>query len=422
MVKYNPFRPGSIVGPGMFAGRFVELRGTEQALHQTKFGNPHHFLIHGERGIGKSSLLLSLQWVATGQIKPLEGENFKFLTVSVELEPSNTYIDIVQKVGSELRREVGRRRSATEVAKAAWEFLKRWEVAGVKYTDHASELKPNELLDELTHSVERTLAQFGREVDGILVLIDEADKAPTEANLGEFVKVFTERLTKRGCNQVCLGLAGLSTLLQNLRQSHESSVRIFEIFTLEPLLESERMYVIERGLAEAKEKNGFETSIAQDAKQSILELSEGYPHFLQQFSFCAFNEDSDNNIDTNDVFRGALDPESGAVYQLGLKYFHELYFDQIGADEYRDVLRAMAEHVDNWVTKAEIRKRVTIKESTLNNAIKALKKRHIILAKPGVAGAYRLPTRSFAVWIKAFTKAREEVATPKSATGENKAV
>jgi hypothetical protein len=98
--------------------------------------------------------------------------------------------------------------------------------------------KPNEVLDELTYKFEQTLRRFGSAIDGVLVLIDEADK-PLDANLGEFVKVFTERLTKRGCNNVSLGLAGLSNVLQHLRQSHESSLRIFQIFTLEPLLQRE---------------------------------------------------------------------------------------------------------------------------------------------------------------------------------------
>jgi hypothetical protein len=63
-------------------------------------------------------------------------------------------------------------------------------------------------------------------------------------------------------------------------------------------------------------------------------------------------------VDHADVLRGALDTETGALYQLGVKYFHELYFDQIGADEYRDVLRAMPENFDAWITKAEIRKKI----------------------------------------------------------------
>lgn len=339
---------------------------------------------------------------------PFEGGKFNFLTLSLELEPGNTYPDLIGKVGAELGRAVSARQPNAELVKAAWDFLKRWEVMGVKYTESQSRSKPNELLDELTYTFERTIKGFGSAIDGILVLIDEADKPPN-ANLGEFVKVFTERLTKRGCNNVCLGLAGLSNVMQHLRESHESSLRIFQIFTLEPLLQGERIEVIEKGLVEANKKNDFETRITDDAKEAISELSEGYPHFVQQFAYCAFEEDTDNDIDVKDVQQGALHPSKGAIQQLGLKYFHELYFDQIGSDEYRDVLRAMAENLDSWTSKADLRKKVTIKDSTLNNGISALKRRHIILPMPGKSGVYRLPTKSFAVWIKAFTKAHQQV-------------
>jgi AAA ATPase domain len=227
----------------MFSGRVNQLVAMERTLFQTKNGNPLNFLIHGERGIGKSSLLYYLQLVARGVIKGIEGGNFNFLIVCVELEPSNDYAEIIHRIGSELHREVARRRVGVEFAKAAWDFIKRWEVMGVKYAESNRESKPNTLIDELAYSVQETLTQFGSEVDGILVLIDEADKPPATANLGEFVKIFTERLTKRGCNRVCMGLAGLSGLLQSLRQSHESSLRIFDLLTLEPLRPDERKLV-----------------------------------------------------------------------------------------------------------------------------------------------------------------------------------
>lgn len=394
--------------PGMFCGRYNEFVETEKALFQTKHGNPQHFLIHGERGIGKSSLLFSLEMVARNEVPAFGGEKFNFLTLSVELEPTTSYTELIRKIGSELRRVVGIRQPALEIAKSTWDFLRRWEVMGVKYSSSDREPKPNELLDELTFTIEQTLARFGTEIDGIMVLIDEADKPGPDANLGEFVKVFTERLTKRGCNRVCLGLAGVSTVLQHMRESHESSLRIFQIFTLGPLASDERREVIDKGLSEAKEKNGFEVTISAGAKDIISELSEGYPHFLQQFAYCAFAADIDNLIDESDVHDGATSPERGAIQQLGLKYFHELYFDQIGSDEYRGVLRVMSERFDGWVTKAEIRQKANIKESTINNALAALKKRRIIDPKPGKAGVYRLPTKSFAVWIRAFSKAYEE--------------
>jgi hypothetical protein len=320
MELYNPFRPGSIVTPGMFCGRYDEFVGTERALFQTKNGNPHHFLIHGERGIGKSSLLYSLELVARGHIDAFNGSRFNFLTLSLELEPENTYSDLIGKVGAELGRAVAARQPGTEIAKTAWEFLKRWEVMGVKYSDTQHQAKPNELLDELTFTFEQTLKRYDTEIDGILVLIDEADK-PLGANLGEFVKVFTERLTKRGCNNVCLGLAGVSNVLQHLRQSHESSLRIFRIFTLEPLLVGERIQVVEKGLAEARAKNGFDTDITTEAKDAISEFSEGYPHFVQQFAFCAFEQDMDRNIDLKRCSAGCTSPNQGRDPATRLEVF-----------------------------------------------------------------------------------------------------
>ena len=400
----------------MFCGRYEEFVGTEKALFQTKHGNPQHFLIHGERGIGKSSLLFSLDLVARNEVPSFENEEFNFLTLTIELEPTTTYIDLIQKIGAELRRVVALRKPALETAKATWDFLRRWEVMGVKYSGSEKEPKPHELLNELTFTMDQTLNRFGPEIDGILILIDEADKPGLAANLGEFVKIFTERLTKRGCSRVCLGLAGLSTVLQHMRQSHESSLRIFQIFTLGPLSTSERLEVIDKGLAEAKTKNGFDVSISDEAKSLISELSEGYPHFLQQFAYCAFEVDRDNAIDVDDVSQGAIKEDQGAIEQLGLKYFHELYFDQIASDEYRGVLRVMSEQFDGWVTKANIRQATGLKESTINNAITALKKRHIIVPKPGVAGVFKLPTKSFAVWIRAFSKAHEETQPAKESS------
>ena len=386
--------------PGMFSGRGAEIMAIEQALFQTRNGNPQHFLIHGERGIGKSSLLFYVDRLARGAIKVPEMGAFSFLTINLDMESSHTYGDVILRIASELRRQIASHQPAAELMKTVWDFAKRFEVKGVKYSPASGGPDASELLEELTFAIAKTVERLSPAIDGIVVLIDEADKAPA-AQLGEFVKHFTERLTKRGCNQVCLGVAGISSILSQMRESHESSLRIFQIFTLEPLLPHERVRVLQAGLADAEEVNQQKTSITPEAEALISDLSEGYPHFIQQFAFCAFDSDSDGVIDEPDVQVGASHPDKGALQQLGLKYFYELYFDQIGSDEYRSVLRGMAEHLDGWVRKSDLRKQLDIKDSTLNNAIAALKKRHIILAKPGVSGAYRLPTKSFAVWIRA---------------------
>lgn len=414
MPRFNPFRPNGIVHPGMFAGRYNEMVALEKALFQTKNGNPTHFLIDGERGIGKSSLLFNLDGVSTGLFKPFEDPlMLNFMTVSICLDAAHTYSDIVRCIGAELRRQVAEREQFREFAKGAWEFLSKWEIGGIRFREDGrqEESKETELVEELTFAIASSLEGLREQIDGVLILIDEADKPSTSANLGSLVKLLTERLRIRRCDRVCIGLAGLTVLREKLRESHESSLRLFNVFALNPLSTDDCMTVLQRGLAEAARTNGFEVKIDDEAARSLAFITEGYPHFVQQFAYCAFDADSDNNIDTDDVLRGSY-AENGALKQLGLKYFEKQYFDQIWSDEYRQVLQVMAKHLDGWVTKAEMRKEAPkLKASTLDNALSALKTRGIIVPKKGMKGTYKLPSRSFAVWLRAYAQTEELMAS-----------
>ena len=401
--KFNPFRPSSIVPPGAFAGRYDELICLERILHQTKHGNPEHFIITGERGIGKSSLLFYLQCVADGSISTIDNRYFKFLVINIELDERISYASLITKIGAELRREVAKHDKLKEAAKSVWEFLSRWEVLGVKYEASMRKDETTEqLLEELSFTIERTFTSIKDEKEGILILIDEADKPAAKAHLGAFSKLLTERLIKQRCNNVALGLAGLPKVFERLKESHESSVRVFRPLTLEVLKTEDRQTVVQRGLDAAKEKNGFETQIAKDALELICNLSEGYPHFIQQFAYSAFDRDTDNKIEIDDVKEGAYG-KHGALEALAVRYFNEWYFERIDSDEYREVLKAMSAHQDAWVTKKQLRAAVQIKETTLKNALNALKTKNIIQTQKGKSGVYKLPNRSFAVWIRSLT-------------------
>jgi hypothetical protein len=174
---------------------------------------------------------------------------------------------------------------------------------------------------------------------------------------------------------------------------------------LQPLEVQERKDVINTGLVEAEKKNGYKTEISDEAMEAIAQLSEGYPHFLQEFAYCAFDRDHDNHLDRQDVLNGAFG-ENGAFHQLGKKYFSELYISQIGSDDYRKVLYSMAESLDDWVSRPEIIKRSSVKPRTVDNALHSLREKNIILRNERVKGQYRLPTKSFAAWIRALESAQ----------------
>jgi hypothetical protein len=342
------------------------------------------------------------EFAASGTIRGWEDQNYNFLTVSLMLEPSDSYESILRKLGSALRRRLATHNKLQAKAKEVWDFLKRWEVMGVKVRNPESIATPSELLDELVESYSTASSKISDTFEGILISIDEADKPPISANLGALLKGFTERLSRTTPNTICLGVVGVSTVLDSLRESHESSLRLFTSFNLKPLSSTESIDVIRKGLKNAEEKSGIMVTITPEAEHYISNYSEGYPHFIQQFGYCAFEADTDNVIDIDDVTKGAWG-EHSAFEQLGTKYFEGLYFNRIGSDDYRQVLRYMSDNLDGWVSKEDIRSHSNLKETILSNAIKALLDRHIILPQPGKRVMYRLPTKSFAAWIKAYT-------------------
>jgi hypothetical protein len=235
MIRFNPFSPGSLVPEGVFTGRIEESKALERMLFNTKHGNPQHFLLHGERGIGKSSLCYIHELAASGSISGWEDQRYNFLTLNLILEPTETYESIIRKLGSTLRRRLEGHNKTQAMAKDVWNFLKRWEVMGVKYRSPESIPTPSELLDELSDSYSIACDKIKDTFDGVLILIDEADKPPVSANLGALLKGFTERLARLTPNRVCLGVAGVSSVLDTLRQSHESALRLFSSFHLKPL-------------------------------------------------------------------------------------------------------------------------------------------------------------------------------------------
>ena len=392
----------------MFVGRLEEIQAIERCMFQTRNGSPQHFLVQGERGIGKSSLLFIVNMIAQGQITTNDNERFRFLTVPLDLGGCNTQAEIVRKIGRGLRKEIGARQVLKERAKATWEWLTNWEVLGVSFNKTAQTFDTEEVAEQFVENLSAFCNATSEEIDGILFLIDEADRPAAESGLGSYLKLVSERLKWQRCEKVLFGLAGLPVLLSRLRDSHESSPRLFQTFSLEQLSMEERTRVVERGLEEAEARNGYKTSIASDALRFLAELSEGYPHFVQQFAHSAFEQDRDNNITIDDVGEAAY-RDGGALSQLGDKYFSTMYHSRIASDDYRAVLHEMANFGDQWVSRKQILTGTGLAGTTVTNALNALKAREIILADDSRKnrGFYRLPTKSFAAWIKAFRSIQE---------------
>src|SRR5262245_55533430 len=124
MAKLNPFVPNSPVNPGMFVGRLREVQRLENYLHHARAGEAVHFMVTGERGIGKSSLLLYLKWLATGGME-IDGVTFRFLVVDVDVDRNTTQLGLVKRVELGIRHSLGQSEPARAFLEKAWTFFKR---------------------------------------------------------------------------------------------------------------------------------------------------------------------------------------------------------------------------------------------------------------------------------------------------------
>lgn len=409
MTLLNPFKPNYPVSPGMFTGRYKELQILENQLNQTRAGNPANFLLTGERGIGKSSLLLYIKWLAEGGA-PIDGRDLNFLVIDVAIDKGTTQLSLVKQIQLSLEKQLNKSEAARSFLAKAWEFLQRVEVGGSGLKPVEYSISQSELLEHFIYSLadtesrlcengEGTTKLFGATYDGVLILVDEADNADPELDLGSFLKLTTEKLQRRGSKHIMFGIAGLDELRNVLLRSHPSSLRIFDILRLERLTDPEVSQVIDKALEEANEDEVKKVKITDEAKEKLILFSEGFPHFIQQFGFCAFAADSDRLIDNDDVALGAAE----AWAKIGERYYRNDFYDKIRKDSYRQVLRIMADDLDGWVTKKKIRESFKGGATTLDNAIRALLDRGIIVPKEGSRGVYRLQHKAFAVWIRYFT-------------------
>jgi hypothetical protein len=145
--------------------------------------------------------------------------------------------------------------------------------------------------------------------------------------------------------------------------------------------------------------NGFRTQINTDAKEMLSYFAEGFPHFIHQYGYSAFELSDGKTITYENVMNGAIG-RNGALEIIGNKYYRDDYYKKIQGAEYRQVLNIMAESLDNWVSRKQIKAKFKGNPNNFSNAIQALSTRGIIVSKEGSRGIYRLQDKGFAWWIR----------------------
>ncbi len=248
----NPFSPGKrLTQPELFSGRAEQLRLGAQMLVQAANHNVRHALITGERGIGKSSFSSQLQGIERGEANYLAligAEVSDFDYTFLVAEHIAQVGQGVPEIASGLLRQLDDAKRLPRFTKFKFEFTLNLGV----FQAVASKAEPttqDNLITSFVNEVQKVANAVATHVNGIVLIVDEADRVASNQGVSSFFKVATELLAARGVENVMLLPIGLLGTLDQLKDEHPSVVRIFRTIDVPLLTEDECRDLVHRALS-----------------------------------------------------------------------------------------------------------------------------------------------------------------------------
>jgi hypothetical protein len=396
----NPFQPRGPTRRGTFAGRRKEMERLSSLLRQTRAGNGTNVLVTGEPRAGKSSLLIQFKAVAeekTGLTSP-------FLVVHTDIDHNTTQEGLLAKIEAGLQRSLTKSERVRTFFHRLLNFASRVEAAGFRYHEtHAPRdaALMERFADRLAHTVNAVTRRrrwpLRTRHDGVLLIIDEADKASPDLRLGSFLKLLAERLKWRECDRFMVAVSGLCELEYVLRS--DDAIHLFEVIELQEMDVLGGMEIVVEGLKRASQ-DGDRITIQPVALEKLLKMADGLPHFTQQLAYSAFEVNADDTIDEEDLVEGAYGPED-AVASLGKHYGWSNL--PVGSDAGWAVLKTLADAPEGGVLLTSLVQGTGAAARKVREAVQRLAEERLAVVQPGPEASVRLASHALRAWIRLET-------------------
>ena len=329
-LEANPYFPGAGTRPPELAGRDEILADVHAAIRRNKLGAPaRNFMFFGLRGVGKTVLLGELRTIAEE-----EGVVTDLVEVSANERLSITMITILRKVL--LRLDRGAR--VSEQVRHGLRVLKSFVGAiRVRYHDVEFSIDVDSevgVADSgiLTRDLAEVFVAAGEAAkareSAIVILIDEIQNLPADEL--EALIMAVHSTSQRSLPFVIIG-AGLPSIVKMAGDAKSYAERLFEYPEINSLDEKEARRALIKPAAAS------EVQFENEAVEAIIECTKGYPYFLQEWGYQAWNAATGSPITITDV-RKASDL---AIKRLDENFFLSRY--KRLSNPQKDYLRAMAE-------------------------------------------------------------------------------
>ena len=329
--RINPFTPGAGSQPPELSGRGPLLDDGDVAVLRTMEGrNAQGLILVGLRGVGKTVCLNRL-WVGAEQagakailLEATETRSF-VATLLPELRRTLISLDLATNAGEKAKRGMRVFRSFVSGLKLRTGELEL-EFGGVEPERGAADSGDLEAdLGQLLGSVAEAAQERGT---ALILCIDELQNL-SEREFSALIMA-AHRASQRNLPFLLLG-AGLPQIVALAGRSKSYAERLFLYPEIGPLEPEDARSALEKPVREAG------VSFAPEALSLILEQTQGYPYFLQEWGKEAWNTAAGPTITVED-----LREAHPAILRNLDRSFFRVRFDRLTPSE-QQYLRALAD-------------------------------------------------------------------------------
>ncbi|MBT8249497.1 MAG: ATP-binding protein [Acidimicrobiia bacterium] len=277
----NPYAPGAGTPPPALVGRDQIIEAAEVALSRLVASRAsQHLLITGLRGVGKTVLLGKVAAVA---------ERLGYRVIRVEALGGEDTISSVLRQARRILEEFDGGARVTRALRSIESVSLTLAGTGVSVERQAH--PDREALSDVITDVARAAEEAEL---GVMLALDEAqmlDRSDLRRLLAG-----VHRCGQDGLPMFTL-IAGLPNLIGEVAKAATYAERMFQVWELGPLSPDEVMQAVVDPAAEL----GVSWAVA--AAERIVDLSDGFPFFVQTWAYHTWNAAMDDPISLSDVER-----------------------------------------------------------------------------------------------------------------------
>lgn len=291
MLKANPYRPGAGFMPMYLAGRDSDITEMERIFDALCLKIPTQSVIYsGLRGVGKTVLINQLQKVA---------ESKQIFCKHIEVEERNDFISQIASCSQAFLRRISVKAKMKSLIQTSLDAIKSLVVSFDSSNNSFSlsvqdrELYTSTSLTQSLTDVFTTLGEIAYNSDSPICFFVDEIQYMKKAELSALIAAL-HRVNQLGYPIMMVG-AGLPKIYSMLSEAKSYSERLFtykEIGSLE-----------RQQCADAIRKPAEKLKVYYDdeAVEKIIDITKGYPFFIQQLCQVVFQNANETNICLKDV-------------------------------------------------------------------------------------------------------------------------